>query len=312
LFNRAPSAEELKQAGTAESIRDLQQAILSCAEIQDLIAAKQNSPDASLPRIFRPELDLPATEIEHFTDTDTLIRLCEQISQDWTLLGMTKPHWSVLSADDFLPEHMAQHAPSFYATGRADLGSLLQTLDRYGRTPGQFPSLVEFGCGVGRVTLHLSRYFDHVTAVDISASHLAHCSQYLQRNGATNATPALSRPPDYGMAQPFDLWFSYLVLQHNPPPIMSAVLQRALTLLNAGGLAIFQVLTYGKGYRFKAADYLARPRVPGGIELHCLPQHAIHQIIQETGCSLLELREDTGMNSTDWLSNRFVVQKNPD
>lgn len=51
----------------------------------------------------------------------------------------------------------------------------------------------------------------------------------------------LKRPPVLGMADSFDLWFSYIVLQHNPRSAIAQILQRALSLLAPGGLAILQL-----------------------------------------------------------------------
>ena len=64
---------------------------------------------------------------------------------------------------------------SFFASGRGDLAALVSALERHG-VSGQLP-VFEYGCGVGRVTAHLARAFPHVTACDISASHLEMAQQ---------------------------------------------------------------------------------------------------------------------------------------
>jgi hypothetical protein len=111
------------------------------------------------------------------------------------------------------------------------------------------------------------------------------------------------------MAEPFDVWFSYIVLQHNPPPVIAMVLRRALSMLAPGGVAIFQLPTHALGYRFDLAAYLAAP-VSDAIEVHCLPQSVVFRLAAEAGCVPLEVREDTAMGPpSHWLSNSFVFAK---
>lgn len=56
------------------------------------------------------------------------------------------------------------------------------------------------------------------------------------------------------MLEAFDLWSSRVVLQHNPPPIVAAILRKMLWRQNPGGLAIFQLPTYRRDYNFKISE----------------------------------------------------------
>ncbi|MGH7093257.1 MAG: hypothetical protein ACREFB_06960, partial [Stellaceae bacterium] len=106
----------------------------------------------------------------------------------------------------------------------------------------------------------------------------------------------------------FDVLVSTIVLQHNPPPIAALMLDAALRKLRPGGVALFQVPTYGPRYRFVAEDYLAH--LGEGMEMHVLPQHAIFEIFERTGCRLLECREDAAVgNHEGFVSNTFFVRK---
>jgi SAM-dependent methyltransferase len=117
----------------------------------------------------------------------------------------------------------------------------------------------------------------------------------------------VARAPDFGMAETFDLWFSHIVLQHNPPPVIANVLRRMFSMLAPGGVAIFQVPTYSPGYRFNAEVYLAEPRQKN-IEMHCLPQPVVFKLAAQAGCIPLEVREDLAMGYP-WISNIFVFRK---
>ena len=111
-------------------------------------------------------------------------------------------------------------------------------------------------------------------------------------------------------AEGFDLWFSRIVLQHNPPPIIMAILERVFALLAPGGVAIFQVPTYQVGYSFSVAKYLEKP-LGEEMEMHMVPQGAVLEAAWRHGCRLLEMREDTPVvsNSPRWLSNLYAFTK---
>jgi hypothetical protein len=111
--------------------------------------------------------------------------------------------------------------------------------------------------------------------------------------------------------EPWDLWFSRIVLQHNPPPVIAWLLRTAFDHLAPGGVAIFQVPTHCVGYRFDLRSYLAREGDPA-MEMHVLPQPAVFALAAEAGLRVLEVREDTHLvssNTSTWLSNMFVLRR---
>ena len=109
--------------------------------------------------------------------------------------------------------------------------------------------------------------------------------------------------------EPCDLYYSAIVFQHNPPVIISRLIREALRTLKPSGIALFQVPTYNLGYRFRTADWLAASHAPD-MQMHCLPQGKIFEIIAEEKCAVLEVREDDWAGpATQRLSNSFIVRK---
>jgi hypothetical protein len=110
------------------------------------------------------------------------------------------------------------------------------------------------------------------------------------------------------MTEGFDIWFSRLVLQHNPPPLTAMVLRRAMSLLNPGGLAHFQLPTYARNYHFKTKEYMEKPGF--GIEMHVFPMPAVFEIAAETGCEPLEVWHDNSLGDLPgWVSSAITVWK---
>lgn len=309
LLGREPSASDLDWSMKLSSVSELRQLALTSAEFRDIIAPLLESRPEQ-PGETRLPLDLPPQRVDWQGDAGSQARLIDHVMRTWTLLGTDRPHWSVLSSEDFLPEKIAGHQSAFYASGSTDADLIVRALARHGLEPAMFARLVEYGCGVGRVTPHLARHFAEVLAIDISESHIAMAADAVRQAGSQNVRFELARPPVFGMTDTFDLWFSYIVLQHNPPPVIAQLLQRALSLLAPGGLAIFQVPTFASGYTFDLHRYLAAPSDTGTIEVHCLPQPVVFQIARRCGCVPLEVREDNGMGPpSHWLSNTFIFQK---
>ena len=256
----------------------------------------------------RVPLEAPRMNVDVEISTSNLAVLLAHVEAEWLKLGHDKPHWSVLSVDLFEPAGMQAHEAQFLQTGASDVALLLATLARNGFDYQKLSRAFEFGCGVGRVTVHLAQYFEHVSACDISSSHPALAEKTIQSAYLDNVRLGIAEVGDLGMKGEFDLWFSRIVLQHNPPPIMVLILKRALSLLAPGGAAVFQVPTYSYGYEFKLREYLHN--LPSGIEMHVLPQSKIFQIAREHACEVLEVREDEAVgNEHVWVSNQFVLRK---
>jgi SAM-dependent methyltransferase len=253
-------------------------------------------------------VNCPGLDVEWRTDPATLNTLTEHVAATWHVLGQERPHWSVLSTERFLPENIQASEETFYASGAGDADSLAVTIRRVGRSPDEFSSVFEYGCGLGRVTLHLAERFEQILACDISAPHLAMTLAKAQSQGIANIDFCEARPPDYGMFRTFDLWFSRIVLQHNTPPIASMILQRAMHMLNPGGLAVFQIPTYKPDYRFRVAEYLAGLQRSRDFEMHLVPQRTIFTIAAREGCQPLEVLEDN-FAGWPWTSNSFVFVK---
>jgi SAM-dependent methyltransferase len=310
LLGREPEDEQVvTRALHYGSISALREAFLQSQEFRRI---RQITPVVK-PIESTPPIDSPPQEVEWKADEATTAELLAHVGVTWTLLGQDRPHWSVLSDDLFVPEKIGQTRDAFFKSGVQDCAMLLAVLRRLGFTSAMFPRLFEFGCGVARVTPFLARGFSHVVACDVSTSHLAIARDVLRRENIENVELCLANTQDFGMIGGFDLWFSRIVLQHNPPPVIAMVLRRALSLLNPGGIALFQVPTYARGYSFRIADYmkgLADARsVTGKIEMHVLPLPVIFDLAAQCGCEPLEVWQDDSVGNSAWLSNVITLRK---
>ena len=294
LLGRPPNEEEAR-TGESVPVEALRSALMATEEFRSALPG-----DAVLMR-----LDHKAPPIVWVTDGPTTAALLAKVQAHWTQLGQQRPHWSADNRDEFAPENIAANLPLFEASGEGDVATLLAMLARHGLSPERLPHLVDFGCGVGRMTRPLARVFRHVTGCDVSAPHLA----LARMATGAGVNFALVGVPDFGMTAPFDIWFSTLTLQHNPPPVITMILRRMFSLLAPGGVAVFQLPTDRVGYGFDPASYLAAPDGPA-MEIHVLPQSVVFALAAEAGCVALEVREDGLVwPPTLCVSNNFIFAK---
>jgi SAM-dependent methyltransferase len=234
----------------------------------------------------------PAPDIEVEIAIADLEALFDRIANQWSTLGETDAHWSVLTNDKYRALAFPAHAEEFYLSGRHTV-SLVDVFARRNNAALDLSHVLELGCGTGRTTTALAETFAKVTAVDVSAGHLNLCREALEKAGRSDADfVRLESAADARDFPACSFFFSVIVLQHNPPPLAHWLLDQALSKVVPGGAALFQVPTHFPEYSFRIADYLASP-MPPTFEMHCLPMHCVFRLLQKHGFTPLEVVMDT-------------------
>lgn len=153
----------------------------------------------------------------------------------WEHLGATDPYWAVLTEDDY---HEGSARAKFFESGRAEISSVLAFLDRHERPYGKVA--VDFGCGVGRLTIALADHFEQVYGVDVAQSML---EEARVNNPHGERVQFIHNAAD---TLPFDdnsvdLVVSLITLQHIPPALSLRYLLEMIRIVRPGGHLLFQV-----------------------------------------------------------------------
>lgn len=266
LFFESQEFKQLSKANSVETVESI--------NLVDFVMSPPSSVDVNI-------------SDEHFD------RLIKRVKAAWERLGDSRPHWSVIVRPEFLPEEISENISHFYDTGARDVESLEKAAARAGKQLPTDGVCFELGCGVGRVTAQLARHFREVLATDISQPHLDVAERYLRDNGIDNvALLHLTSLDILEALEPFDLFYSIIVLQHNPPPLIYRILSLVLARARLGGLAFFQVPVAFSGYKFSISDYLEASEASGGMEMHILPQVYLFRLLDEHGFQILDLQRD--------------------
>ena len=308
ILGRDPESEEVvREHLAASSLAELRSSFIGSAEFQRIsgsIGAAAPDIDACLP----PQV-WQANPVDCEATPEQLVVLLDRIRREWEGFGKTEPHWSVLTHDNYRQDAIAGNIEEFYASGMFVANIIKAFFERHGLEPAKLRNCFELGCGVGRITIHLARLFDSVVGADISKFHLDVCREELGRRRVRNVELlCLDSPARLEALSEIRFFCSFIVLQHNPPPVITYILDTVLARLGAGGAAVFQVPTWRRGYADDLDAYLRRPKRLH-MEMHVLPQAHVHRIIARNGCRLLELREDGWAEgrTAATISNTFFV-----
>lgn len=234
--------------------------------------------------------------------------LTAQVESVWSRYGREDAYYSVLTNPRYRAESLGEaDVEDFYATGLAEVERVVSVFRRNEVEPRPDWSVVELGCGLARMGEGLARRFAAYQGVDISAEHLARARRRLDARGVGNAILRLL--PEFLAGQDgYDLFYSVIVLQHNPPPIMLRLLDAGLARLNPGGYAYFQLPCFLYDYDFEAGRYLAERGDVETMEMHALPQRRVFDLLARHGMRLLEVTPD-GWIGPIGVSYSFLAHK---
>ncbi len=119
---------------------------------------------------------------------------------------------------------------------------------------------LDFGCGVGRLTLAMARRAGLVIGVDAAPTMLAVASRHREAAGVDNIefAASLDGVPD-GI---LDFVCSLIVFQHIPVGMGERILQQLLAKLRPGGVAALHVTLHRPGGALKRAARRVRGALP--------------------------------------------------
>lgn len=162
-------------------------------------------------------------------------------AREWERFGREDPYFGVLSQEEYRQKNLDDTTRArFFESGETHAAWVLGRIrERVG--PEFAPrSVLDYGCGVGRVLLGFAKQSERALGVDVSPSMLAEASRNAEVRGLRNVE--FAEPPALEAAAPeFDLVHCGMVLQHIPRPEGLKILDRLLGLVGPGGVAVLQV-----------------------------------------------------------------------
>jgi SAM-dependent methyltransferase len=191
----------------------------------------------------------------------------------WDAFAAREPYFAVLTHERYLRQHFDAAAETeFFASGE-EYVSELYGIVRARVAPHFAPETVlEYGCGVGRLLIPFARRVASVTGVDISPAMLATARAHVEKARVSNVelVSADTFADDW---RTFDLVNCFLVLQRLRTGEGVALLERLAQRVRAGGVAILQFPYRATLPAIVRASRKARASVPGVNALANVARH---------------------------------------
>jgi SAM-dependent methyltransferase len=166
---------------------------------------------------------------------------------DWQTIAEHQPFFGVLANEQYLAHNLSPgRIGEFYATGVADIEHAASTLNRLSGGGFAPRSAVDFGCGVGRLTLAMARHATRVVGVDVAGRMLEIGRKQAEEQRVPNVEFTSGLPVSH-----VDWVNSLIVLQHIPPARGHRIFEQLVDLVAPGGFLSIQ-LTFFRDKRHVA------------------------------------------------------------
>jgi SAM-dependent methyltransferase len=161
---------------------------------------------------------------------------------EWERWGASDPYFGVLTNPKFRTASLTPEARAeFFYSGRCHVSAVLDTCRRVIDPAFAPQSVLDFGCGVGRLLIPFAAAAQHVVGMDIAPSMLAEARRNCDEQGVGNVELAASDDSLSAAPGPFDLVHTAIVLQHIEVARGRLLFERLVERIRPGGVGALHV-----------------------------------------------------------------------
>jgi SAM-dependent methyltransferase len=177
----------------------------------------------------------------------------------WEEWGRRDPYFGVITAPRFRrSEFNEQSKREFFESGESHVHLVIAKIRQY-MDPSFAPKTVlEFGCGVGRLLVPFAAIAESVVGLDVSPSMLLEARRNCDERQLNNVQLMPSDDDLSSLTGTFDLVHSFIVFQHIPVQRGRTLFGKLLRHIRPGGIGALH-LTYSKA-QFAPTHGVAPPQ----------------------------------------------------
>lgn len=164
--------------------------------------------------------------------------------KDWEKWGATDPYFGVLSSEHFRKENIDDRSrKEFFLTGEDHVARVLDLISENFGEELILRSVLDFGCGVGRLAIPFARRAVKCVGVDVSPAMLSEAAVNSMEAGVQNIEYTNSGSDLSEIKDQFSLVHTYLVLQHIPWNRGRKIIQQLADKVEDGGFLAIHFFT---------------------------------------------------------------------
>ncbi len=180
-------------------------------------------------------------------------------------------------------------------------------------------AVMDFGCGVGRLSRALAEHFEQVVGVDVAAPMIARARREHPHRGRVEYHLNLRCDLSAWASESFDVVLSLITLQHMPPKLMAGYLAEFVRVCRPEGLVCVQVPTSLAGLRPRWSWYpptwwkrirrgaLRMVGVQPSMEMHAMSRAQLEAVL--AGCGARIVQEVVHPMEVDTRSSIFLIER---
>lgn len=241
----------------------------------------------------------------------------ESLRRTWDSVGQSNPVFAIQGT----PENWLRKDPDdeFFRTGREEIATERSHIESLGI---ELPHgrVLDFGCGLGRLTQALAERFDEAVGVDIAASMIEGARAANQRG--SHCQFVLNERDDltiFGNGS-FDYVLCIAVFEHIPQPLAERYMRELIRVLKPGGIGSFRAMEYSRNpvkrflmkhaqVQIDALHWRLRHRTGPHWEYHGRDLDEIVGVLKSAGAEVIDVRTGPIGRRRLWLDHRIVLRK---
>lgn len=230
----------------------------------------------------------------------------DDLQDSWNKLGEYNSFWAVLS------NKKEWNKKEFFDTGKTDIKQALDVLKSNDIEINFKGTALDFGCGVGRLTQALGKYFKKAVGVDIAASMIKQ-AKYLNKLKNVSFKHVTSGDLSDFKNSSVDFIYTDIVLQHMSNSYTKKYIKEMHRILKSKGVLVFQLpskpATTWKGLLIKTLPTKVLIAMRKGMEMNPIRREEMIEYLTSLEYEIIAVKRDTRPFHKHWHAHFYYVRK---